>query len=146
MKFHVTMLRTAETLAYVMKTFIDRRQVKILRMRQHHRKGSAYMVVTFEGPETILSAHCIGEITRITGVERLVKDDYETPEPPDFKQCQGMINVTPFSASPLMGRCRKAPVWVGRNKAIDKKKRVTLCQGCKENTELMLPATTFQKI
>lgn len=147
MKFHVTMQRSVELMRIVCNQFLpDSYQVQILAARTHHRKGSAYMTVTFEGPDAVMSSHNQMLIERITGVERLVRDDYQEPPPPDFQRCQNAIIVTPFSSDALIGRCPLPPVWIARNKPLDKRKRVSLCQSCKDQVKMLLPLTTFQKI
>lgn len=147
MKFHVTMLRSAELMKIICQQFSpDGYQVQILKARTHHRKGSAFMTVTFEGPDNVLTAHAESLINLVTGVERLIRDDYVEPEPPDFKRCQNEIIVTPFSSDALIGRCPLPPVWIARNKPLDKRKRVALCESCKNQVKMLLPNTTFIKI
>lgn len=147
MKFHVTMQRSVELMRLVCSQFVpESYQVQILGARMHHRKGSAYMTVTFEGPDDVMSSHNQMLIERITGVERLVRDDYVEPPPPDFARCQNSIIVTPFASEALIGRCPRPPVWIARNKPLDKHKRISLCQACKDQVQMLITSTTFQKI
>lgn len=144
MKFHVTMQRSVELMRLVcMQFYPDSYKVQILAARTHCRKGSAYMTVTFEGPDELMNST---QLIHIAGVERVVRDDYVEPPPPDFAQCQNAIIITPFSSDALVGRCPKPPVWIARNKPLDRRKRVSLCQSCKEQVAMLLPTTTFQKI